>query len=52
MCILKPCLQSKNWNLSCGADGAAEDGHQLDDLLVLRHTLVVVSRLKWDSVDH
>lgn len=48
----KACLESKSWNLSGGADGAAEDGHQLDDLLVFRHALVVVSRLKCDGLDH
>lgn len=46
------CVFTIKENLSGGADGAAEDRHQLDDLLVLRHALVVVPRLEWDSVDH
>lgn len=45
-------LNQKGSNLSGGADGGAEDGHQLDNLLVLGNTLVVVPRLKWDRLDH
>ena len=43
------------WNtvyLFGGANGGAENRDQLDYLLVLRNTLVVVSGLEWNGLDH
>lgn len=43
---------TKEFNLSGGADGGAEDRHQLHYLLVFSHTLVIVSGLEWDRLHH
>lgn len=45
-------LKLKSMYLSGVADGGTENRHQFDDLLVLRHTLVVVPGLERDGLDH
>lgn len=46
------CSGSSLQYLLGGVDGGAENGDQLDYLLVLRHTLVVVPGLEWNGLDH
>lgn len=52
ICINEILLKCKSVYLFGGADGGTENRHQFDYLLVLRHTLVVVSDLEWDGLNH